>query len=265
MLMPSFAPGLSCFPFLMEYIGEESLALAALTDVGNKVFVLVILYLVAMRWHQQTQQKEKASSADRVKNLLISMVKEPVNAVILLAIGLLSLGYNMTNLPTFLQDGIGRMSMMMTPLVLIFIGMAVRVDWQQLRQIGSLLLFRSACAFLVSALLILALPVDTTLAILIVAFLQSAASFWPFAHISLIADAEQDRPTTFNPSLALNILALSLPLSTVLILLICSTPTFFINPVHLLLIALFFVVFAFLPRLLSVIKSLQKKRWSVVK
>ncbi len=265
MLMPSFAPGLSCFPFLIEYIGEESLALAALTDVGNKVFVLVILYLIAMRWHRQTQQKMGTSSKDRLKNLLVTMVKEPVNAVIVAAILLLSFGYNMTTLPAFLQDGIGRMSLMMTPLVLIFIGMAVRVDWQQLKQIGSLLLFRSACAFFVSGLLLIALPVDTTLAIVIVVFLQSAASFWPFAHISLVNDAEGESATTFQPSLALNILALSLPLSTILILGICSVPTLFIDPIHLLFIAALFLAVAFLPRLFVMAKSVQKRRvinWS---
>ena len=51
MLFPSLAPGLSCFPFLVEYLGDESLAWAALADVGNKVFGLIILYIIAMNWY----------------------------------------------------------------------------------------------------------------------------------------------------------------------------------------------------------------------
>ena len=43
MLVPSLAPGLSAFPFILEYLGDTTLALAALADVGNKVFVLIIL------------------------------------------------------------------------------------------------------------------------------------------------------------------------------------------------------------------------------
>ena len=44
LLLPSLAPGLSCFPFILEYLGEKSLADAALADVGNKFFVLIFLY-----------------------------------------------------------------------------------------------------------------------------------------------------------------------------------------------------------------------------
>ena len=51
MLIPSLAPGLSCLPFIMEYSGQGPLAMAALADVGNKIFVLVISYTIAMRWY----------------------------------------------------------------------------------------------------------------------------------------------------------------------------------------------------------------------
>lgn len=265
MLMPSFAPGLSCFPFLIEYATEESLALAALTDVGNKIFVLIILYLLAMRWHRQIQKMEKQSSAERVKGLLISMVKEPVNAVIIVAILMLAFGCNMETLPLFLQDGIGRMSLLMTPMVLLFIGMAVRIDWEQLRKIGMLIVFRSACAFLISAFIVALLPssISTALLIVIVAFPQSAASFWPFAHIAVVSDAEEGKSQTFNPDFALNILALSLPFSTVVILSICSMQTFFLSSVNLLLIAFVLMAIAILPRLLNIFKTTQDRRESL--
>src|SRR5680860_434898 len=51
MLLPSLAPGLSCFPFIVVYLGDDSLALAALADVGNKIFVLILLYMLAMHWY----------------------------------------------------------------------------------------------------------------------------------------------------------------------------------------------------------------------
>ena len=51
MLLPSLAPGLSCFPFIIVYLGDEYLALAALADVGNKIFVLILLYMLAMHWY----------------------------------------------------------------------------------------------------------------------------------------------------------------------------------------------------------------------
>ena len=49
MLLPSLAPGLSCFPFILEYLGESYLAKAAMADLGNKLFVLLILYLADNR------------------------------------------------------------------------------------------------------------------------------------------------------------------------------------------------------------------------
>src|SRR5882762_922289 len=58
MLVPSLAPGLSCFPFIMEYSGQSSLAMAALADVGNKIFVLIISYTIAMKWYYQVNRKQ---------------------------------------------------------------------------------------------------------------------------------------------------------------------------------------------------------------
>lgn len=259
MLMPSLAPGLSCFPFLIEYATEESLALAALADVGNKVFVLIILYLVAMKWYSNTQNLAKQSSSERVKSLLLSLVKEPVNIVILVAIVLLIFGQNMASLPAFLQDSINRMSLLMTPMVLLFIGMAVKIDWQQFKKIGGLLVFRAGCAFIISGLLLLVLPstISVALAIVIVAFPQSAVSFWPFAHMSSISDLEEASSTqrTFHTNLALNILALSLPLSTIIILVICSIQSFFLKPVYLLLIGGGLLAITLLPLWIGQMKS----------
>ena len=36
LLIASFAPGLSCFPFIIEYLGDQALASAALVDVEIK-------------------------------------------------------------------------------------------------------------------------------------------------------------------------------------------------------------------------------------
>ncbi|MEL6717310.1 MAG: AEC family transporter [Bacteroidota bacterium] len=260
MLMPSLAPGLSCFPFLIEYASEESLALAALADVGNKIFVLIILYLLAMQWYYKIQNLEKQSSKEKLKNLLLSLIKEPVNAVIIIAILMLGFGLNLASLPGFLQDSIGRMSILMTPMVLLFIGMAVRIDWQQFRKIGMLLVFRSACAFLISASLLFVLPASIPVAMLIVAvaFPQSSTSFWPFAHISVVSDSEGTQKKTFNSDLALNILALSLPFSTVIMLVICSLQSFFLNPLHLLLVGIALLVVAILPRIVVKVRVRRK-------
>ena len=42
LLVPSLAPGLSCFPFILEFLGDNALAKAAMADLGNKFFVLFL-------------------------------------------------------------------------------------------------------------------------------------------------------------------------------------------------------------------------------
>jgi len=261
MLLPSLAPGLSCFPFIEEYLGEESLAWAALADVGNKVFVLIILYLVAMNWFNQLYNTEKDNVSDnRLKGLVMSLLQEPVNLVIVTAVVMLSFGLNMTLFPTFIQEAISRMSLLMTPLILVFIGLAVKVKWGEIKMILSLLLLRSGFAFMLSAILLLIHPIASISAALVtVIFPQSACSFWPFAHMSAIEHLESRRSKeeqtttgrTFDTALALNVLAFSLPFSTTLILIICSVRKFFIQPTHLLILAGAMFILATVPNLIQ--------------
>lgn len=258
LLFPSLAPGLSCFPFIMEYGSEDALALAALADVGNKVFVLVILYMVAMHWHFKIQKTQtQNSSKSKLKQLLLSLVKEPVNLAIVVALMLLYSGWNLESLPTFLQEPVSRMSLLMTPMVLLFIGMAVKIDLQQFRTIGVLLLYRSALAFLVSGLLLLVFPMEISFAMMlvIVVFPQSAVSFWPFAHMSVISETEKEEPKTFDTDLALNFLALSLPFSTILILGISVFPGFFLVGTHLIYLAISLISLILLPKLFTFLKA----------
>ena len=256
LLMPSLAPGLSCFPFVIEYLGEESLAHAALADVGNKVFGLILLYLLAMHLFYRVSSAGGVPLGEKVKGLLLALVKEPINVVIVLGLVMLAFGLNLESLPFFLQDPILRISAMMTPLVLIFIGMAVRFNRQQFGQIFHVLVCRAGMAFCLSALLISFAPVTAPAGLLlIVVFPQSAASFWPFAHMSAVSSLEGGGTRTFNLELALNILALSLPLSTVIILAVCSVGTFFTQPMALWAIGGSLLLATVLPSLLRRLRA----------
>lgn len=250
MLLPSLAPGLSCFPFLAEYVGENAVAWAALADVGNKVFVLIILYLVAMSWYRKNQLvKQEVSTSDKIKGLLLSLVKEPVNMVLLAGLTLLVLGYSFTTLPQFIQQVFGKMSAMMTPMVLIFIGLAVKLKLSDVKVVVPLLLFRSGFSFCLSALFLTLVP-DLTLPVMILAvvFPQSSTSFWPFAHmtaVSTLERADNNKKETFDMDLGLTIMAFSLPFSSILIMGITATGSLLINPVILTIIGVAFLVAGF--------------------
>lgn len=264
MLIPSLAPGLSCLPFIMEYSGQGPLAMAALADVGNKIFVLVISYTIAMRWYFQTHRDQVADGRTKIKSLLVSLVNEPVNIVIVVALVMLGLGLNFKSLPEFAQLSIDRLSMMMTPLILLFIGISIKLTWQQLKTIFSFLFFRSSIAFALSGALLYFIPVpDLSTALLIVVFPQSACSFWPFSHMAAVAALEQKSTfsgRTFDLEFAMNVLACSMPFSVILILMVYTTGSFFAAPstifissAVLLAMAISIVVFSI--RSVSVFKS----------
>ena len=270
MLIPSFAPGLSCFPFISEYLGEETLAMAALADVGNKIFGLILLYLLAMHWYYRGAQQSEEQQQNKVFGLLLALVKEPINLVIVVALVMLSFGWNFQSLPAFLQDSIGRLSLLMTPLVLIFIGLAVKVNLRSVKRILALLMLRSGAAFLMSALMLMLLPIaSVTIAALAVVFPQSSCSFWPFAHMSAVSSLEQEaerKTSTFNLNLALNILALSLPFSTIIILTICSMPEVFTNVWYLLGIGVSMIAIGGILQVKQVSAAYQgRTSWSVGK
>lgn len=238
LLFPSLAPGLSCFPFLIEYLGDDALAWGALADIGNKIFVLIIAYMIAMRWYFKLNQHIKTGNGEKLKSLMLSLINEPINVVIILALVLISMDIHLDSLPVFLSTAISTLSNLMTPLVLIFIGIAVVFNWKQIRKIAGLLMVRSGLTFLLSGLVLVFVPQMSYAAILVlVVFPQSAISFWPFAHMASITALEQDqegkRTKTFDMELAVNILACSLPFTTIIMLTVFSFGEFFTTPITL--------------------------------
>jgi len=234
LLIPSLAPGLSCFPFVLEFLGEAYLAKAAMADLGNKVFVLIVLYLVAMRWYYARNQEKQAGSKAKIMSLLKTLVTEPVNLFIGAALLLLVFGFSMESLPFVLSETLSKLSLIMTPLVLLFIGLAVKIKRKQFFQIFSLLSFRAGIVFLLVGLLVTLAGVQLhNHVLLMLSFGLSACSFWPFAHLSMIDSMEIDKKhKTFDSNYAIGILALSFPFSTLLILGVLNSGALFTSTIN---------------------------------
>ena len=233
MLIPSLAPGLSCFPFIIEYSGQGPLAMAALADVGNKIFVLIISYTIAMKWFYEVNHEHAKSGKGKMKDLVKTMLNEPVNVVIVIAIVMLSFGLTYQSFPKALTLSIDRLSLMMTPLVLLFIGLSMRLTWAQVKTILTFLFFRSGIAFAMSGAALYFLPIkDIPTMLLIIVFPQSACSFWPYAHMAAVGQIEnklhgEKKGRTFDQDFAMNVLACSMPFSVVLIMIIYASGDFF--------------------------------------
>lgn len=235
LLLPSLAPGLSCFPFLIEYVGEEALAWAALGDFGNKVFVLIFSYFIAMAWFYRASTQGQRSGGEKARQLAWALVKEPINLVLVLAMILLSMGWGLQDLPGVLVRTVQELKNIMTPLVLLFIGVSVLLKRKQIQSILSLLMVRAGLSLILSGLFlsIVSLPSESAI-LLAVVFPLSSCSFWPFAHMSAIIQMEVNEnlsTKTFDLDLGINILAVSLPFSTLLILGIFSVGDYFATPV----------------------------------
>ncbi|SDQ11556.1 permease [Flagellimonas zhangzhouensis] len=263
MLIPSLAPGLSSFPFILEFLGDDYLAMAAMSDLGNKVFVLFFLYLVAMNWHYSLQTSDGKKNGTKLKPLVKAMVSEPVNVFIGVALLLLAFGFHMDSLPFFLSETLEKLSLIMTPLVLLFIGLAVKIKKKQFFQIFSLLSIRAGLVLLLSGIFVAATGIDARNDILLtIAFGLSACSFWPYAHIATVDSMEMDKKPknkTFSSDFGVAILALSFPLSTMLILATLNSGSFFVNPFN-----IFMVAFALLGIgvVIPLVSGVKKKKWS---
>ncbi len=260
LLLPSLAPGLSCFPFIIEFLGESELAIAALADVGNKVFVLLFLYIIAMNIFMANNPTSGSNGRNqKLKALLLSLVKEPINLVIITAIVLLAVGIQLDDLPGFLSSAFERMGGMMTPLVLIFIGLAVTVTKKKLVPIFTLLLSRAGLSMIVVGLVCLLVGVsEQNLILLSVAFSLSSCSFWPFAHMASFDQREDDlkqKEKSFDLSYGLLVLAISLPVSTLLILGVLNSGSMLSSPKAILVAGALLMIMSLIPRLVILLKT----------
>ncbi|MCR9228202.1 MAG: permease [Flavobacteriaceae bacterium] len=263
LLVPSLAPGLSSFPFILEFLGDEYLAKAAMSDLGNKVFVLFFLYLVAMNWHYSLRYNQKKNGGTKLKPLIKAMISEPVNVFIAAALILLAFGLHMDSLPFFLSETLEKLSLIMTPLVLLFIGLAVKIKRKQFFQIFSLLCTRAGMVLLITGVFVTIAGIEARNEILLtMAFGLSACSFWPYAHIAAVDGLEMDKKSkrrTFSSDFGVAILALSFPLSTMLILATLNSGSLFVKPFNIFMIALALLGIGFIIPLCS---GIRKKKWS---
>ena len=160
-------------------------------------------------------------------------------------------------LPPVIADLFDKTSAMMTPLVLLFIGLAVQLKEGKKRIVASILLFRAGSTMLISAGMIYVLNIsDVSMVLLAIVIPLSAASFWPLAHISAfnLREDAKDVPRekrTFDLELAVLLIAFSLPFSTILILAILSSGQFFAHTSTLITCGLILIGLGALPNLLS--------------
>ena len=238
LMLPSYAFYLSCFPFLTEFADQNIIATAAIADTGNKLFILIFLYFTAMYWtygRKLTIPNQNSRNKGSGWQKLVDVLLQPINFTLIVALSASLLGYRLDSLPSYFQDSLLYLRNLLTPCILIFIGLAVKVQGKEFQLILGLLLWRSGMAFTISAIALTFLNLNSVATmLLVVVFPQSSCSFLPYAQMSVFYEFDRRRRKVFNPELALSLLAFSLPFSSFTIVSIYSIGGFFTIPLNLL-------------------------------
>lgn len=195
LLFPSLAPGLTVFPFVEQFAGPDALALSALADLGNKLFVLIGLYVLAIAaYRRSVRLASGAEAALPWQGVVKFLATEPVNIAIAAALVLAVTGIPVAALPFALTDAIAKFAACSTPLILFYVGISLKRESFRLGPIAATLLVRSGVGFALSGLALAALPgASPAETAAIVAFPQASCSLWPLLHATNINDLHARR------------------------------------------------------------------------
>ena len=245
LLFPSLAPGLTVYPFIEQFLGRSGLAWVALADMGNKLFVLVGLYALAMYWCQrelgELQSSESALQPRRrrkfglaeLKTIARFLVTEPVNGAIVVGLLLAGLGIGTKELPLAVVDCIQKLALCSTPLILVYVGVSLNLKKLQFGTLLLVLGVRAGVGFLISAAAIVLLKPQSVEAIaLFVSLPQASCSLWPLLHATAINQRQSSGAPFFDVDFATALLALSFPFSILVLLVVFGSGDFFYSPIH---------------------------------
>ncbi len=257
LLFPSLAPGLTVYPFIEQFSGRQGLAWAALADMGNKLFVLIGLYILAFVWMQRSQRtspnghpsgRRRTDPAPPAKMQWASLGKflvgEPVNGAIVLGIAFAAFGISASHLPLAIADAIEKLALCATPLILIYVGLSLKLRSLQWGRILTILIARSGASFVASAIALVWMhPRSPEMIMLLIALPQASCSLWPLLHALKINElqpapaepAATPATTTafFDTEFGTALIAMSFPYSIFTLLFIFSSDQFFHTPTHL--------------------------------
>jgi hypothetical protein len=234
LLFPSLAPGLTVYPFVEQFLGSQGLAWAALADMGNKFFVLIGLYILAIIWYQKTAQRFDPKLKPQWRQIGIFLLNEPVNIAIVAGVIFAAFHLSSTSIPLALFDTIQKLALCATPLILFYVGISLKLGSLQFGTILMVLLARAGVGFLLSGSAIAMLRPASEMAMLLIALPQASCSLWSLLHATRINQQDsQGNHLFFDTEFATALLAMSFPFSIFVLLVVFSAGNFLNSPIHL--------------------------------
>lgn len=239
LLFPSLAPGLSVYPFLEQFNGRDSLAWAAISDVGNKLFVLFGLLILAYVWCQKAAALKKGTAekvglkASDSRSLGLTLLCEPINAALIISLCLAKANFHSHSLPPSILDALQKLAAITTPLILIFIGLSIKSKSVAIIRILLVLAVRASLGLILSIIAFLLMhPTSSDVIMLLIAMPQASCSLWPLLHAFQINEHKLVKQTLFDTEFGANLIAISFPFSCLVLLVAFCSGHWFVTLSH---------------------------------
>merc|ERR1740129_1980537 len=226
----SMAPALSSFAFIKEFVGSAAVGTAALIDLPNKFFVLIVFPLLLKAWApaggSSTEEKSSSASAGG----LLKALTEPFNVAILGGLAMAATGTKIAKLgPAGMA--VSMLAEAVTPVLFLLLGLKLNIKGSTPALCATLLLLRhGSIALAMSALFTIAGPaIAPGAALALVVMSQSAVSVVGAGQLNKAVAAGVPGYTT---EVGFDLLGYSFPFTTILTATACILGDVYIKNLH---------------------------------
>lgn len=210
----TMAPALSVFSFTREFVGYEYSGLAALADVPNKIYTLLLIpyYLHFRGVRKEREVAIKKTEKPPVLERITGSLQDPFNLAIVTGLGLAVAKRPISTLG-FWGKAVESLAQAQTAILFLLIGLKLKWGGERPKLCLRLLLARHGfVSIATSAFLAAFLPNGDSTRLAAVLSSQAACSIVAFGQISKVAG----KVDGYDTDLAFDLVALSFPVTVVL-------------------------------------------------
>lgn len=210
----TFAPGLSAFVFIKEFVGVSGTGIGAFMDLASKFYQLVLLIPIMKALGPASASDSKAPAAS-----LVSQLTDPLNMAILGGLMMSMLGVGIGDLGP-LGGAIKTLAAAQSPVLFLLIGLTAKFGGNTPLVCLVLMLARQACALLFAYAVNTYLALDASTALVVVLMAQSATSVVGWGQMDKAENAAAQAGVTgseygYSQAFAFDIVGYSFPITVI--------------------------------------------------
>jgi len=226
----SMAPALSSFAFIKEFVGSAAVGTAALIDLPNKFFVLIVFPVLLKLWAPAGGSSADEKTSSNLGGKLKKALTEPFNVGILGGLAMAATGTKLARLGP-VGTAVTMMADAVTPVLFLLLGLKLNIKGSTPALCATLLFLRhGAIALAMSALFTIAGPAiapGTALALTVMS--QSAVSV---VGVGQLNKAVAAGVPGYTNEVGFDLLGYSFPFTTLLTATACVLGPAYIKNLH---------------------------------